>query len=180
MAGLCYEDFTPGLKIEHAIRRTCTEMDNVLFSALTYNCAPLHIDAEYAKSSIFGQRLVNSMFIFALINGVIVIDTTIGTTLGNLGYEEVKFPKPVFHGDTVHVVTEVLNRRESKKRTDSGIVFFRHIGYNQRDEIVCECKRAGLMLKRADYEALQAKMKADAAAAKQAAIAEQAASAEQA
>lgn len=167
MAGLCYEDFTPGLRIEHAIRRTCTEMDNVLFSALTYNCAPLHIDAEYSKNTIFGQRLVNSMFVFALINGVIVIDTTIGTTLGNLGYEDVKFPKPVFHGDTIHVVTEVIDRRESKKRTDSGIVFFRHIGYNQRDEIVCECNRAGLMLKRADYEALQAKIKAEAAAAKQ-------------
>ena len=123
MAGLCYEDLTPGLKIEHAIRRTCTEMDNVLFSALTYNCAPLHIDAEYSKNTIFGQRLVNSMFVFALINGVIVIDTTIGTTLGNLGYEEVKFPKPVFHGDTIHVVTEVLDRRLSQKRTDSGVVF---------------------------------------------------------
>jgi acyl dehydratase len=169
MAGLCYEDLTPGLKIEHAIRRTCTETDNLLFSALTYNCAPLHIDAEYAKNTIFGQRLVNSMFLFALINGVIVIDTTIGTTLGNLGYEDVKFPKPVFHGDTIHVVTEVLERRESKKRTDSGIVWFRHTGYNQRDEVVVECKRAGLMLKRADYEALQAKIKAGAAEAREAA-----------
>jgi acyl dehydratase len=169
MAGLCYEDLTPGLKIEHAIRRTCTETDNLLFSALTYNCAPLHIDAEYAKNTIFGQRLVNSMFLFALINGVIVIDTTIGTTLGNLGYEEVKFPKPVFHGDTIHVVTEVLERRESKKRTDSGIVWFRHTGYNQRDEVVVECKRAGLMLTRADYEALQAKIKAGAAEAREAA-----------
>jgi len=174
MAGLCYEDFTPGLKIEHAIRRTCTEMDNTLFSALTYNCAPLHIDAEYAKNSIFGQRIVNSMFLFALINGVIVIDTTIGTTLGNLGYEDVKFPKPVFHGDTIRTVTEVLERRESKKRNDSGIVWFRHVGYNQRDEIVVECKRAGLMLKRAAYEELQAKIKADAEAGKKAAAAAQA------
>lgn len=166
MAGLCYEDFTPGLVIEHAIRRTCTESDNILFSALTYNCAPLHIDHEYCKSTIFGKPLVNSMFLFALVNGVIVIDTTIGTTLGNLGYEDVKFVNPVFQGDTIHVVTEVLDRRESKKRSDSGIVFFRHIGYNQRDEIVCECKRAGLMLKRADYEALQAKVKSEAAAKK--------------
>ncbi len=169
MAGLCYEDLTPGLTIEHAIRRTCTEMDNVLFSALTYNCAPLHIDAEYAKNSIHGQRLVNSMFLFALINGVIVIDTTIGTTLGNLGYEDVKFPKPAFHGDTIHTVTEVLERRESKKRTDSGIVWFRHTGYNQHDEVVVECKRAGLMLKRKAYEELLAKMKADAEAGKKAA-----------
>jgi acyl dehydratase len=171
MAGLCYEDLTPGLTIEHAIRRTVTEMDNVLFSALTYNCAPLHIDYEYAKNSIFGKPLINSMFLFALVNGVIVIDTTIGTTLGNLGYDEVMFPAPVFAGDTIHVVTEVLDRRESKKRTDSGIVHFRHTGYNQRDEIVCDCKRAGLMLKRKDYEALQAKVKADAVAAKAAAAA---------
>ena len=172
MAGLCYEDFTPGLRIEHAIRRTCTETDNVLFSALTYNAAPLHIDAEYAKSTIFGQRLVNSMFLFALVNGVTVLETTFGTTLGNLGYDEVKFPKPVFHGDTIHVVTEVLDRRESKKRADSGIVFFRHIGFNQRDEIVVECKRAGLILKRADYEALEAKIRAEAIAAKNAAAVE--------
>lgn len=168
MAGMCYEEFTPGLKIEHIIRRTCTESDNVLFSALTYNCAPLHIDHEYCKSSIYGKPIVNSMFLFALVNGVIVIDTTIGTTLGNLGYEDVKFVNPVFHGDTIHVVTEVLDRRESKKRTDSGIVFFRHVGYNQHDEIVCECKRAGLMLKREAYEELQAKVKEEAAAAKQA------------
>jgi acyl dehydratase len=172
MAGLCYEDLTPGLLIEHPIRRTVTEMDNTLFSALTYNCAPLHIDAEYAKSTIFGQRLVNSMFLLALVNGIIVIDTTIGTTLGNLGFEEIKFPRPVFHGDTIHVVTEVLDRRESKSRTDSGIVWFRHTGYNQREEVVCECKRAGLMLKRADYEALQAKIKAAAAAARAAAAAQ--------
>jgi acyl dehydratase len=164
MAGLCYEDLVPGLKIEHAIRRTVTEMDNMLFSALTYNCAPLHIDHEYCKNSIYGKPLVNSMFLFALVNGVQVIDTTIGTTLGNLGYDEVKFPAPVFHGDTIHVVTEVLERRESKKRTDSGIVWFRHVGYNQRDEIVCECRRAGLMLKRKDYEELQAKIKSEAAA----------------
>lgn len=172
MAGLCYEDLTPGLKIEHAIRRTCTEMDNMLFSALTYNCAPLHIDHEYCKGTIFGKPLVNSMFLFALVNGVIVIDTTIGTTLGNLGYEEVKFPNPVFQGDTIHVVSEVLDRRLSKKRTDSGIVFFRHVGYNQRDEIVCECKRAGLMLTRAAYEELMAKNKAAAEASKAAAAAQ--------
>lgn len=175
MAGLCYEDFTVGMQIEHAIRRTATEMDNTLFSALTYNCAPLHIDHEYCKGTIFGQPLINSMFIFALVNGVIVIDTTIGTTLGNLGYDEVKFVNPVFAGDTIHVVTEVLEKRESKKRTDSGIVWFRHIGYNQRDEIVCECKRAGLMLKRKDYEELLAKNKAESEADKAARAAAKAA-----
>lgn len=148
MAGMYYEQFEPGIVIEHAIRRTVTEMDNTLYSALTYNCAPLHIDAEYSKDSIFGQRIVNSMFLLGLVTGVTVIDTTIGTTLGNLGFEEIKFPKPVFHGDTIHVATEILDRRESKKREDSGIVFFKHVAYNQRNEVVCEMKRAGLMLKR--------------------------------
>ena len=149
MAGLFYEELTVGLKIEHAIRRTITEMDNTLYSALTYNCAPLHIDAEYSKNSIFGQRIVNSMFLLGLVTGVTVIDTTIGTTLGNLGFEEIKFPAPVFHGDTIHVVTEILDRRESKKREDSGIVFFKHVAFNQSEKTVCEMKRAGLMLKRA-------------------------------
>jgi acyl dehydratase len=148
MAGLYYEDLEPGLVIEHAIRRTMTEMDNTLFSALTYNCAPLHIDAEYSKGSIFGQRLVNSMFLLGLVTGVTVIDTTIGTTLGNLGFEKITFPKPVFHGDTIRVRTEILDRRLSKKRNDSGIVTFKHVALNQRDEIVCECTRVGLMLTR--------------------------------
>ena len=179
MAGLCYEDLNPGLVIEHAIRRTLTEMDNTLFSALCYNCAPLHIDAEYAKNSIFGQRLVNSMFLLALVNGLIVVDLTIGTTLGNLGFDEIKFPKPAFHGDTIHVVTEILDRRESKKRTDSGIVWFRHTGYNQHEEIVCDSKRVGLMLKRADYEAQQAKVKAESLAARKA-VAERDAAAQRA
>ena len=165
MAGLCYEELTPGLVIDHAIRRTVTEMDNTLFSALTYNCAPLHIDAEYAKNSIFGQRIVNSMFLLALVCGVIVIDSTIGTTLGNLGFEEIKFPRPAFHGDTIHVRTEVLDRRLSKKRSDSGVVTFRHVGLNQRNEVVCECKRTGLMLTLAAYAELQAKTKAAEAAA---------------
>jgi acyl dehydratase len=148
VAGRYFEDLEPGLKIDHLIRRTITEMDNTLYSALTYNCAPLHIDAEYSKNSIFGQRIVNSMFLIGLVTGVTVIDTTIGTTLGNLGFEEIKFPKPVFHGDTIHVQTEVLSRRESKKRTDSGVVMFKHVAFNQRDEVVCEMTRAGLMLKR--------------------------------
>lgn len=148
MAGLYYEDLEPGLTIEHAIRRTMTEMDNTLFSALTYNCAPLHIDAEYSKGTIFGQRLVNSMFLLGLVTGVTVIDTTLGTTLGNLGFEKITFPKPVFHGDTIRVRTEILDRRLSKKRDDSGIVTFKHVALNQRDEIVCECVRVGLMMTR--------------------------------
>lgn len=148
MAGMYFEDFKAGMVIDHAIRRTVTEMDNTLFSALTYNCAPLHIDAEYAKNSIYGQRLVNSMFLLALIAGVTVFETTLGTTLGNLGFGEIAFPKPVFHGDTIHVKTEIVEARLSKSRTDSGIVTFRHIGLNQRDEIVCTAVRTGLMMLR--------------------------------
>ena len=148
MAGLYFEECKEGLVIEHAIRRTVTETDNVLFSAMTYNCAPLHIDAEYAKNSIYGQRLVNSMFLLALVAGVTVQETTLGTTLGNLGFQEVKFPKPTFHGDTIRVRTEIVNARLSKSRDDSGIVTFKHFGLNQRDEIVCEAVRVGLMLPR--------------------------------
>ncbi|KWF32823.1 dehydratase [Burkholderia diffusa] len=157
MAGLYFEELEPGLVIDHATRRTVSETDNVLFCAMTHNLAPLHLDEEYSKNSIYGQRLVNSLFILGLVTGVTVGDTTQGTTLGNLGFENVKFPKPVFHGDTIRVRTEVVSRRESKSRTDSGIVFFRHLGINQRDEIVCECNRAGLMLKRSAVGAQHAK-----------------------
>jgi acyl dehydratase len=148
MAGLYFEEFEPGTVIEHQTRRTVGEMDNVLFSALTLNLAPLHLDAEYSKSSLYGQRLVNSLFTLGLVGGISMQDTTHGTTIGNLGFSEVKFPNPVFHGDTVHVRTEIVAKRESKSRTDSGIVTFRHYGINQRDEVVCDCTRAGLMLKR--------------------------------
>jgi len=148
MSGLYFEDLHEGLVVEHAIRRTVTEMDNTLFSALTYNPAALHIDAEYAKGTIYGQRIVNSMFLVALVVGVSVIDTTLGTTIGNLGFEEVRFPKPVFHGDTIRVRTEVAASRLSKSRTDSGIVTFRHVAFNQRDEQVCVATRNALMLLR--------------------------------
>ncbi|WP_062996797.1 MaoC family dehydratase [Nocardia mikamii] len=148
MPGLYFEEFEPGTVIEHPTRRTVTETDNVLFSTLTLNVAPLHLDAEYSKNSIHGQRLVNSLFILGLVSGITVPDTTLGTTLGNLGFQEVKFPAPVFHGDTIRVRTEIVSKRESKSRNDSGIVNFRHQGINQRDEVVCDCLRAGLMLKR--------------------------------
>lgn len=150
MPGLYFEEFESGAIIEHPTRRTVTETDNLLFSSLTLNLAPLHLDAEYSKGTMWGQRLVNSLFILGLVSGISVPETTQGTTLGNLGFEEVKFPKPVFHGDTIRVRTEIVGKRESKSRDDSGIVFFRHYGINQRDEIVCDCRRAGLMLKRAD------------------------------
>jgi acyl dehydratase len=148
MPGLFYEELEVGLVIEHATRRTVTEVDNVLFCALSINVAPLHIDAEYAKDSIYGQRLVNSIFLLGLVTGITVPDTTQGTTLANLGFDKITFPKPTFHGDTIRVRTEVLSKRESKSRNDSGIVNFLHQGINQRGEIVCECHRSGLMLKK--------------------------------
>jgi acyl dehydratase len=148
MAGLYFEEFEPGAVFEHATRRTITETDNILFSSMTHNLAPLHLDAEYSEGTLFGQRLVNSLFVLGLVGGICMHDTTHGTTLGNLGFEDVTFPKPVFHGDTLRVRTEVISKRESKSRNDSGIVFFRHQALNQRDEIVCDCRRAGLMLKR--------------------------------
>jgi acyl dehydratase len=132
------------MAIDHPTRRTVTEADNTLFSVMTLNLAPLHLDAEYSKNTIYGQRLVNSLFILGLISGVSVPETT----QGNLGFEQIKFPKPVFHGDTIHVRTEIVSKRESKSRDDSGIVTFRHLGINQRDEVVCDAVRVGLMLKR--------------------------------
>jgi acyl dehydratase len=148
MAGLYFEEFEPGMVIDHPTRRTVTEADNTLFSVMTLNLAPLHLDAEYSKNSIYGQRLVNSLFILGLVSGITVPETTQGTTLGNLGFEQIKFPKPVFHGDTIHVQTKIESTRESKSRDDSGIVTFRHLGINQRDEVVCDALRVGLMLKR--------------------------------
>ncbi len=152
MPGLYFEELEPGLVVEHVVRRTVTETDNVLFCSMTLNTAALHIDHEYAKTTPYGQVLVNSLFILGLVTGITVPDTTQGTTLANLGLEDVKFPKPVFVGDTIRVRTEVESKRESKSRDDAGIVFFRHYGINQRDEIVCDCKRAGLMIKKSWVE----------------------------
>jgi acyl dehydratase len=157
MPGLWYEELTPGLVVEHSIRRTVSEYDNILFSAITHNLAPLHLDEEYSKNTMYGQRLINSMFTLGLVCGIVVGETTQGTTMGNLGFQDVKFPKPLFAGDTVRVRTEVLDRRESKKYPNAGIVNFRHIGLNQRDDVVCECSRTGLMLKRPATEAQGAK-----------------------
>lgn len=148
MPGLYFEEFVLGTIIEHQTRKTISEYDNSLFCAMTLNLAPLHLDAEYAKGTIYGERLVNSLFTLGLVTGIAMQETTQGTTLGNLGFSETKFPKPVFHGDTIRVRTIIDNKRESKSRTDSGIVFFHHLGINQRDEVVVDCQRAGLMLKR--------------------------------
>ena len=148
MSGLYFEQFSVGQSFRHAIRRTVSEMDNVLFSALTHNPAALHLDEEYCRTQTeFGQRLVNSVFTLGLIVGVSVGDTTLGTTVGNLGWDEVRFPRPVFHGDTIHVESEVLELRESKSRPHNGIVIFAHRGYNQRDELIASCKRSALMLR---------------------------------
>ena len=146
--GLYFEEFTVGQRFEHRVRRTVTETDNLLFSALTMNPAAIHLDAEYCKESTFGQRIVNSVFTLGLLVGLSVYDTTYGTTIGNLGWEEVKFPLPVRVGDTLRAVTTVHSVRESRSRPDSGIVMFDHRAYNQRDEEVASCRRAALMLKR--------------------------------
>ncbi len=147
LAGLYYDDFEIGQVFEHEVRRTVTEMDNTLFSALTHNPQPLHLDAEFAKDTEFGQRIVNSLFTLGLMIGVSVSDTTLGTTIANLGMSEVRFPKPVFHGDTLHTVTTVIEKRDSKSRADAGIVIFEHRSMNQRGEEVAVCKRAALMKK---------------------------------
>ena len=148
MAGLYFEKFYVGQMFQHAIRRTVSEMDNVMISALTHNPAALHLDEEYCKNHTeFGQRIVNSVFTLGLIVGVSVGDTTLGTTVANLGWDEVRFPKPLFHGDTVRVETEVLELRESKSRPQNGIVIFAHRGYNQHNELIASCKRSALMLK---------------------------------
>ena len=148
MAGLYFEQFEPGQRFEHLVRRTVTETDNLLFSALTMNPAALHLDAEYSKGTPFGERIVNSLFTLGLLVGLSVYDTTFGTTIGNLGFEEVRFPKPVLIGDTLRAVTTVVSRRESQSRRDSGIVVFEHRAWNQRNEEVASCRRAALMLKR--------------------------------
>ena len=148
MAGLYYEEFTVGRVFDHAWTRTVTEMDNVLYSSLTMNVQPLHLDEEYASKTEFGQRIVNSQFRLGLMIGVTVNDTTLGTTVANLGMTDVKFPKPVFHGDTLRVKTTVLGLRESKSRPDAGIVEFGHVAINQRGETVAQCTRQALMRKK--------------------------------
>jgi acyl dehydratase len=123
-------------------------MDNIMFCAMTHNPQPLHLDEEFSKKTMYGQRLVNSMFTLGLVIGVTVGDTTLGTTLGNLGLTDVRFVNPVFHGDTIRAVTKITDKRESKSRPTTGIVTFEHFGFNQRDEEIAFCVRTGLMMKR--------------------------------
>ena len=148
MPGLYLEEFEVGRVFAHSLRRTVTESDNVLFSCMTLNPQPLHIDFDFCEKSEWGQPLVNSLFTLGLVIGIAVNDTTVGTTIANLGMEEVKFPHPLFHGDTVHVETEVKAVRESKSKTDRGIVTFEHRAFNQHDVLVAICTRNAMMMKK--------------------------------
>ena len=145
MQGLYYEELEVGRVMEHAIRRTATDMDNTLFSCLTHNPQTLHIDHQFAAESEWGKPLVNSIFTLGLMIGISVSDTTLGTTIGNLGMTDVKFPKPVFSGDTIRATTEVVSKRKSGSRPNAGIVVFRHRAFNQRNEMVAECYRQAFM-----------------------------------
>lgn len=145
MAARWFDEWQLGDRIDHEIRRTVTETDNLLFSAMTYNPQPLHIDLEAAKASEFGQILVNGTFTFALMIGLSVSDTTLGTLVANLGYDKVVMPKPVFIGDTLRADSEVMTLKESRSRPNAGIVTFQHRALNQRDEVVCQCLRSALI-----------------------------------
>ncbi|MBD3731331.1 MAG: MaoC family dehydratase [Sphingopyxis sp.] len=147
MAGLYFEQFSVGQVFDHEIRRTVTDMDNILFSSLTYNPAAIHIDHAYAATTEFGRPLMNSIFTLGLVIGVTVQDTTLGTTIANLGMSETTFPKPVFAGDTIRARTTVIELRDSKSRPTQGIVTFEHLGLNQKDEIVCRTLRGALMMR---------------------------------
>lgn len=147
MSGLYFEQFEIGQEFVHKVRRTVTETDNLLFSALTHNPAALHLDAEYCKGTEFGVRIVNSIFTLGLMVGLSVYDTTLGTTVANLGWQEVKFPRPVLIGDTLHAHSTVIEKRESRSRPECGVVTFEHRAFNQRDEQVASCRRVALMLK---------------------------------
>ena len=144
MAGLWLDEFEVGQKFDHPLRRTVTETDNLLVSALTHNPAPLHLDAEYMKSTHYGKILVNSCFTLGLMVGISVNDTTQGTAVANLGWDEVRFPEPIFVGDTLRIESEVLDVRESKSRPGEGIVTFAHRAYNQHGTLVAHCRRASL------------------------------------
>ncbi len=148
MPGLHFEQFEPGQLFSHAVRRTVTETDNVLFSTMTMNPQPLHLDRHFCETETeWGQPLVNSLFTLGLMIGISVGDTTLGTTIANLGMTEVRFPSPLFQGDTVHVTTQVLGKRESRSRPGAGIVEFEHHAFNQHDDLVAVCRRQALMKK---------------------------------
>ncbi len=148
MGGKYYEDLEVGMVIRHELGRTLTEMDNVLFSTLTMNPQPLHLNEDFASKTEFGRRIVNGIFTMGVVVGITVGDLTSGTIIANLGYEAVKHPHPLFHGDTLYVETEVIAKRESKSRSDAGIITLKHIGRNQDGTICIEFTRTALFLKR--------------------------------
>lgn len=148
MPGKYFEELKVGISFDHQPGRTVTETDNLLFTALTLNPQPLHLDAEFAAHTQHGRILVNSIFTLGLVVGLSVGDTTLGTTIGNLGFETTTFPNPVFIGDTIRVSSRVVAARESRSKPDRGIVTFEHQGTNQRGEVVCSCTRHAMMMKR--------------------------------
>ncbi|EFL90450.1 MaoC family dehydratase [Ahrensia sp. R2A130] len=148
MPGLYFDEFSVGQIFEHELRRTITEADNMSFSLMTMNPQPLHIDRHFAKDTEWGEPLVNSLLTLGLVIGLSVQDTTLGTTIGNLGMTDTRFPAPVLQGDTVSARTTVTSLRASKSKPDRGVVEFKHEGFNQRGELVCECVRQAMMLKR--------------------------------
>ena len=150
MTGLYYEDLEVGMKIKHAKGRTVTEMDNVLFSALTMNDQPLHINEDFASKTEFGQRIVNGIYTLGLVVGISVAELTAGTIVANLGYENITHPNPLFHGDTVYVETEVMSMRASKSKPERGIVKLRHIGRKQDDTVIIKVERTVMFLKRSE------------------------------
>jgi acyl dehydratase len=148
MPGRYFDDWTVGDHIAHDLRRTVTETDNLLFSTMTHNPQPLHLDVEAAKASEFGRILVNGTFTFALMVGLSVGDTTLGTLVANLGYDQLVMPAPVFIGDTCRATSEVTELRDSRSRPEAGLVTFRHELLNQRDQVVCRCLRTALLKRR--------------------------------
>jgi acyl dehydratase len=147
VSGRWFEELPVGFTVEHVTRRTVTETDNVLFTTMTMNPAPMHLDADYAATTEFGRPLVNSMFTVALVVGLSVPELTHGTIVAQLGLTDVSFPAPVFAGDTIRVVSEVVEARASRSRPQNGVVVFEHRAYNQRDELVCRLRRTGLMFR---------------------------------
>ncbi len=150
MSGKYFEELEVGMTMRHSIGRTITEMDNVLFSTLTMNPQPLHLNEDFASKTAFGQRIVNGIFTLGVVVGLTVSELTDGTIVANLGYERINHPRPVFHGDTIYVETEVLDKRESRSKPDRGIVKLRHLGKNQHGEVVCEVERAVMFLKQGE------------------------------
>ena len=142
MAGIFFEDLEPGMVFEHTLGRTITEADNTFFNAITMNTQPLHMNADFAKNTRFGRRIVNGILTLGVVIGITVSELTEGTIVANLGYEKINHPKPVFHGDTIYVETLVLDKRPSSSKPDRGIVRLRHTGKNQNGEVICEVERA--------------------------------------